>query len=52
MFSHCEGKLEREMLSSLKLAARRMEATHWDGLADKVMSHQPEQLWLWVLGDL
>lgn len=50
-FCHQPGKLEREMLSLLKATARRMEARHWDDLADKVVSHQPEELWLWVLGD-
>ena len=34
----------------LKLTARRMEARHWDDLADKFVSHQPEELWLWGPG--
>lgn len=50
MFSHLQGKLERGRLSLLSLTTRRMEARHWDDLADKTMSHQPEELWLWGPG--
>lgn len=44
--SHLQRKLEREMLSLLKLTARRMKARHWDALDDKIVSHQLEDLWL------
>lgn len=50
MFPHRQRKLQRERLSLLKLTARRMEARHWYDLAEAVMSHQPEKLWLWGPG--
>jgi hypothetical protein len=50
MLCHLQGKLEREQLHLLKLTARRMKARRWGDFADRVVNHQPEELWLWKPG--